>query len=62
MNALGNRLDQIERQISELRLLLVRNPESPSVVPLKGVLRKTRVSAREITEAKRSLFPPAHLK
>jgi hypothetical protein len=45
-----------------LRLLLVRNPESPRVVPLKGVLRKTRVSAREIREAKRSLFPPAHVK
>jgi hypothetical protein len=62
MNALGNRLDQIERQIADLRLLLVRNPESPRVVSLKGVLRNTRVSAREIREAKRSLFPPAHVK
>lgn len=62
MSALTHRLDQIERQISELRLLLVRNPESPRVVPLKGMLRTTRVSAREIREAKRSLFPPAHAK
>ena len=62
MSALSSRLDEIERQISELRLLLIRSPQSPRVVSLKGVLRKTRVSEREIAQAKRSLFPPAHLK
>jgi hypothetical protein len=53
-----DRLETIEREIAELKVLLSRR-KNLKVVKLKGSLKGLRVKESQVEEAKRSLFKHA---
>lgn len=58
----GERLNAIERELVNLRSLIlqfIRPPEQLRVVELKGALRGVQVGEEEIEAAKSSLFKDA---
>lgn len=57
MSDLHKRIEQLQKEISELRLISLRQGRPKVKVSLKGALKGVKISERDIRRAKTSLFP-----
>lgn len=57
MSELHKRIERLEREIGELKLLSLRRGRPKVKVSLKGALKGVKISERDIRRAKASLFP-----
>jgi hypothetical protein len=58
----NKRIDQLEKQISELRLIVLQQAPAKTTVSFKGALKGAKISEADIRQAKKSLFPHARAK
>ena len=57
MPGIVERLDQLSKEVDELKLAVFPHRRRKRRISLKGALRGVKISEREIREAQRSLFP-----
>jgi len=62
MNDVNKRIDRLEKQVSELRLIVLQHAPARAKVSFKGLLKGARVTEADIRRARRSLFSHARAK
>ncbi|MBM3747056.1 MAG: hypothetical protein FJW34_14800 [Acidobacteria bacterium] len=62
MPGIVERLDQLGKEVEELKRAVFPQRSPKRRVSLKGALRGVKISEKDIREAQRSLFPPARVK
>jgi hypothetical protein len=62
MATLESRVESLEQEVRDLKKQLTAKAAGRVQISLKGALKATRFSEREIRDAKRSLFPSSRAK